>query len=401
MITSFYFYDIIYSTKKISCISRIWRAFGHRPISKSFIHWLLVRYLGWASCAMLPFYAADIYHARPFSLQWRRNKRDDATNHRHLDCLLNPLFRYRSKKTSKLRVTGLCKGNPPEGSGMGAWIHALITFKYWIKLIHARRMGLCTVSNALAFTGSKGYFRERYWRKLWCHIYLIMKNCETRHKRSSVWLTFLPKITVICFCATISNEKLNSESDANSTTKCVTLTNLVTPIKHKLQCIWSHVCIKGLLPWNDTRTTQFCRQKGIKFLPRTEQNTREWNWRKSGISYCTTHVMLASSMGEGARHRTTCSRQACILYAKLLSTHLVFGILTFNIFQIISYCCHAPIVFKPCDLLNSMISNVCQRYLGIWNTTSHPGVYWLYKDELPKSTNSFDLVPPEPKNNAR
>ena len=37
-------------------------------------------------------------------------------------------------------------------------------------------MGLCTVSNALAFTGSKGYFRERYWRKLWCHIYLIMKN---------------------------------------------------------------------------------------------------------------------------------------------------------------------------------------------------------------------------------
>ena len=29
------------------------------------------------------------------------------------DCLLNPLFRYRSKKTSKLRVTGLCVGNSP------------------------------------------------------------------------------------------------------------------------------------------------------------------------------------------------------------------------------------------------------------------------------------------------
>ena len=30
-----------------------------------------------------------------------------------LDCLLNRLFRCRSKKTSKLRVTGLCAGNSP------------------------------------------------------------------------------------------------------------------------------------------------------------------------------------------------------------------------------------------------------------------------------------------------
>ena len=28
----------------------------------------------------------------------------------HVDCLLNPLFRRRSKKTSKLRVTGFCEG---------------------------------------------------------------------------------------------------------------------------------------------------------------------------------------------------------------------------------------------------------------------------------------------------
>ena len=32
------------------------------------------------------------------------------TNHRRLDCLLNRLFRHRSKKTSELRVTGLCRG---------------------------------------------------------------------------------------------------------------------------------------------------------------------------------------------------------------------------------------------------------------------------------------------------
>ena len=32
------------------------------------------------------------------------------SNHQPHDCLLNRLFRHRSKKTSKLRVTGLCEG---------------------------------------------------------------------------------------------------------------------------------------------------------------------------------------------------------------------------------------------------------------------------------------------------
>ena len=46
-------------------------------------------------------------------LQWRQNGRDGVSNHRHLDCLLNRLFGHRSKKSSKLRVTGLCEGNSP------------------------------------------------------------------------------------------------------------------------------------------------------------------------------------------------------------------------------------------------------------------------------------------------
>ena len=45
--------------------------------------------------------------------QWRHNS---VSNHQPLDCLLNRLFRRRSKKTSKLRVTGLCAGNSP-GTG--------------------------------------------------------------------------------------------------------------------------------------------------------------------------------------------------------------------------------------------------------------------------------------------
>ena len=39
--------------------------------------------------------------------------RDGVSNHQPHDCLLNGLFRRRSKKTSKLRVTGLFEGNSP------------------------------------------------------------------------------------------------------------------------------------------------------------------------------------------------------------------------------------------------------------------------------------------------
>ena len=48
-----------------------------------------------------------------WSLQWRHNDHDGVSNHKPYGCLLNLLFRPRSKKTSKLRVTGLCVGNSP------------------------------------------------------------------------------------------------------------------------------------------------------------------------------------------------------------------------------------------------------------------------------------------------
>ena len=45
------------------------------------------------------------------ALQWLHNERDGVTNHQPHECLLNRFFRHRSKKISKLRVTGLCEGN--------------------------------------------------------------------------------------------------------------------------------------------------------------------------------------------------------------------------------------------------------------------------------------------------
>ena len=46
-------------------------------------------------------------------LQWRHNEHDGVSNHQPHHCLLKHLFGCRSKKTSKLLVTGLCVGNSP------------------------------------------------------------------------------------------------------------------------------------------------------------------------------------------------------------------------------------------------------------------------------------------------
>ena len=49
----------------------------------------------------------------PLTLHWRHNECDGVSNHQRLHCLLKCWFRRGSKKTSKLRVAGLCVGNSP------------------------------------------------------------------------------------------------------------------------------------------------------------------------------------------------------------------------------------------------------------------------------------------------
>ena len=62
---------------------------------------------------------ANLSWPQRVTLQWRHG-RDSVSNHQHHDCLLNRLFRHRSKKTSKLRVTGLCAGNSPDAGEFSA-----------------------------------------------------------------------------------------------------------------------------------------------------------------------------------------------------------------------------------------------------------------------------------------
>ena len=67
----------------------------------------------WSWEMIMGFYA--VYAGRG-TLLWRHNGHDNVSNHQPHDCLFNPLIRRISKKTSKLRVTGLCVGNSP-GTG--------------------------------------------------------------------------------------------------------------------------------------------------------------------------------------------------------------------------------------------------------------------------------------------
>ena len=85
------------------------------------------------------------------------------SNHRHLDCLLNRFFRRRSKKTSKLRVTGLGEGNSPVTAGFPSqrssnaenvsiwWRHHSLPKGLWLQLwgpksdvISNQSLGTCT-----------------------------------------------------------------------------------------------------------------------------------------------------------------------------------------------------------------------------------------------------------------
>ena len=55
----------------------------------------------------------DAYKTVSIPLLWRHNGRDGVSSHQPHDCLLNRWFTGRWKKTSKLRVTGLCAGSSP------------------------------------------------------------------------------------------------------------------------------------------------------------------------------------------------------------------------------------------------------------------------------------------------
>ena len=74
-------------------------------------HKILLTYHGQQKIVQTNFTIYSCLHCG--TLQWHHNVCDNVSNHQPHHCLLNRLFRRRSKKTSKLRVTGLCAGTSP------------------------------------------------------------------------------------------------------------------------------------------------------------------------------------------------------------------------------------------------------------------------------------------------
>ena len=70
-------------------------------------------YLGWWDIVLPSWWQKNDPGNTAYPLRWCHNEHDGISNHQHLNCLLNRLFRCRSKKTSRLHVIGLCEGNSP------------------------------------------------------------------------------------------------------------------------------------------------------------------------------------------------------------------------------------------------------------------------------------------------
>ena len=154
------------------------------------------------------------------SLQWRHNGRDTVSNHQPHDCLLNRLFRLRSKKTSKLRVIGICAGNSPVPGEFHAqmasnaenvsiwWRHHYIwpvtvcsIGKHpilFIKIVRIRSMGdrstmylgqLKSYSRVIIKIKTKVKTKDgNAYQYLLCDISNLFSNRATEHSMSIPWL---------------------------------------------------------------------------------------------------------------------------------------------------------------------------------------------------------------------
>ena len=97
-------------------------------------------------------------------LRWRHNDHAGVSNHQPHGCLLNRLFRRKSKKTSKLRVTGLCAGNSP---GTGEFPAQMASYAEYVSIWwrHHAYSFLCV--ELWLFQGIYFYTASHYNGTLW------------------------------------------------------------------------------------------------------------------------------------------------------------------------------------------------------------------------------------------
>ena len=101
------------STLKLEQIARYF--FGHYRMYCLEIKYFIVKcnFSEICSCASTSKDSIDPANMVNMASPWRHNDHNGVSNHQPHGCLLSRLFRRRSRKTSKLRITGLCAGNSP------------------------------------------------------------------------------------------------------------------------------------------------------------------------------------------------------------------------------------------------------------------------------------------------
>ena len=160
-----------------------------------------------------------------FTLRWRHNGCDGVSNHQPRNCLLNRLFRRRSTKPSKLRVTGLCVRNSPGTGefpaqmasnaenvsiwwrhhektitsipvGSNSWSIIYVTHLTGagrkLELVRREHFIEFTILNGMLVDLKYGDVSHRSWRRnhlslrqktVWSNLGIDTKRCKTMHRR--------------------------------------------------------------------------------------------------------------------------------------------------------------------------------------------------------------------------
>ena len=145
-----------------------------------------------------------LYYSLAITLLWCHNEHDGASNHQPHDGLLNHLFRCRSKKTSKLRFTGLCVGNSPvtgefptqrasKAENVSIWWCHHKSGLFWVKIVS-------NISSMLML--SAVIINTALCQELlpWCYNALTMMKSYSKQKaksRMKMWLEQRQQATYI------------------------------------------------------------------------------------------------------------------------------------------------------------------------------------------------------------
>ena len=170
-----------------------------------------------------------------YTSQWRHNEHDGVWNHRRLDCLLNRLFKRRSKKTSKLRVTGLCDGYSPVTGEFPAQ-RATDTENVSIWWRHHATERIDTGGGKLANTYTI--------RRLWCMA--VLCDYEVQQLEDQTYNEFYFKsLKRKCLCCCNGRNFWN--------TSCLGMSIYQIDYKVKVICFinqtWKHVSVKKTPKW--------------------------------------------------------------------------------------------------------------------------------------------------------